>query len=405
LDGGLSGFAFHAAPPPGHWFNDPNGLCFRDGRYRLYVQHAQDAPDFSRIGWGELSSPDLLQWTWQSVAIAPDETGFAYSGSLIDATMAALTRHDPAGPCQSQHLRRLREDRDSAAFGPQGPACRDPFLFRWNGGWAMLVAGPCRWNDWPDDPPSRIEVWNSPDLVRWERTGEIGPWDRPGILWEVPVLLDFGEVQALILSLVDRRFGRAACSVRYWLGRFDGRGFDPDSGFPELGLPLDLGPDFYAVCPNLEAGWPDASRVIVGWASSWNSARSLALPGNAHGGPISLPRQLRLDPGRLRLRPLPAALSYARWSSGKVGPDFALDLTRGSNRIELTVQGPHLSAERALAPPLDWSSEQPLDSADARSLVLFSDGPLLEFFIEPDGAVFTAMLPGDEPLAIDFRPR
>ena len=39
-----------------------------------------------------------------------------------------------------------------------------------------------------------------------------------GILWEVPVLVDFGICHALIVSSVDRREGGSECAVRYWLG-------------------------------------------------------------------------------------------------------------------------------------------------------------------------------------------
>ena len=91
----------------------------------------------------------------------------------------------------------------------------------------------------------------------------------PGIMWEVPVLIEFGGTQALILSLVDRRGGRIACSVRYWLGRIGDQGWSRNADFPEMGLPLDYGPDFYAAMINLEKGWPLEERVLVAWASNW----------------------------------------------------------------------------------------------------------------------------------------
>ena len=52
-------FAFHAAPPPGEWCNDPNGLVYADGAWRLFVQDSATAPDFGKIGWARLSSTDL----------------------------------------------------------------------------------------------------------------------------------------------------------------------------------------------------------------------------------------------------------------------------------------------------------------------------------------------------------
>ena len=78
-------FAFHAAPPPGEWINDPNGLVFSGGRYRLFVQHRADAPDFAVTGWARLSSDDLLRWEWDGVVLSPDASGWAYSGSVLAA--------------------------------------------------------------------------------------------------------------------------------------------------------------------------------------------------------------------------------------------------------------------------------------------------------------------------------
>ena len=96
-------FAFHAAPPHGEWFNDPNGLVFADGAWRLFVQHSAAGPEFREIGWARLSSADLLHWTWDGPVIAPDTLGQAYSGSVVvnDGGLTAyLTRHD--GKCQRQ---------------------------------------------------------------------------------------------------------------------------------------------------------------------------------------------------------------------------------------------------------------------------------------------------------------
>ena len=90
-------FAFHAAPPEGEWFNDPNGLVFADGAWRMFVQHSAAGPDFGEIGWARLSSTDLLRWDWDGTVIAPDTLGQAYSGSVVaqnDGLTAYLTRHD-----------------------------------------------------------------------------------------------------------------------------------------------------------------------------------------------------------------------------------------------------------------------------------------------------------------------
>ena len=272
-------FTRHAAPPPGEWINDPNGLIFRDGQWRLFVQHSAAAPDYKSIGWARLSSPNLLHWTWDGPVILPNQLGQPYSGSIVsegDELAAYLTRHDDK---LQRQVRLASRDhgltwREGPPFGPEGRNVRDPFVFYCiaTGDWRMLVAEPCDWADWPSNPPSRLAVWREEDNA-WRFVAHIGPWMPSGVMWEVPVLVDFGATQALILSIVDRRSDPPECAVRYWLGRFDGEAFAATS--PSEGLLLDHGPDFYAA---IVAANEAPDRTLVAWASSWATARAMPWP-------------------------------------------------------------------------------------------------------------------------------
>lgn len=400
----MSVFAFHAAPPDQTWFNDPNGLCFDGARFRLYVQHATDAPDFTEIGWGALSSVDLLDWRWDGAAIPANALGLAYSGSLIGPAHALLTRHNTKFRWQSQHLRSLETGFESRALGPSGPNCRDPFIFRWDGSWMMLVAQPCDWTEWQSGPPSRLDLWRSSDLHHWEPAGGVGPWHPAGIVWEMPVLLDFGNHQLLLISLVDRRGGRTQCAVRYWVGRFSGVGFTPDCDFPADGLPLDIGPDFYAACPNLVEGWPDEKRVLVGWASNWATARSARLAQQVHGGPISLPRRLDLIGKRLHQSPIEAARPRAFWTGSRTSECGAISIVRGCNRLTVEFDQTGVRAQRlGDDPDFAWNAEHRCFLDGRETFSLFVDGPLVELFIEPTGLVLTAMLPDAGSIRVDRR--
>ena len=418
MDGGLTGlgFAFHAAAPPGEWINDPNGLLFADGRYHLLAQHSAAEPDFRDIGWGRFTSPDLLSWEWAGVALPRTDDGSIYSGSVIamaEGWEAFFTRHDPRGPFQTQHRATASAPGEWTVrpepFGPAGRNMRDPFVF-WSevtADWRMLVAEPCDWTNWAEDAASRLQVWRSADLEAWEEAGPIGPWSPPGVLWEVPVLIDFGQQQALILSLVDRRSGQTECGIRYWLGSWDEQGFIPDPDWAADGLPLDLGPDFYAAVPNCAAGWPTDERIIVGWASSWRTAREIAWPGGAGGGPISLPRVVGLDRRhrRLRLVPIPEAESKVGWTADCDGDaDFALLIERDDHRLEIRGRpgDSRIDVDRRGSDALQWSATHNgvLRGGRTRHFRLFVDGPLLEMFIAPEDIVLTAVLPGDGPLRI-----
>jgi len=401
-------FAFHAAPAANEWFNDPNGLLFVDGHYRLYMQHSRAGPDFKQIGWGAMTSDDLLDWRWNGVAIAPGATGSAYSGSVtrVSPVEAFLTRHEAGadGPCQTQ-WRAVADSGGTLRFGdvqlgPTGRNVRDPFVFWWpaTGDWRMLLAEPCDWTDWRDEPPSQLAVWASADRHRWRRVGTIGPCDDGGVMWEVPQLVDFGTVQLLIVSIVDRRNDGADSSVSVVAGHFVGDEFVADAAPSRL----DLGPDFYAACVNTVDGWPTANRVLVGWASNWATAREMPWPGEVNGGPISLPRTLAWHDGAVTIAPITAARSRAAYC-GRWRPGAALRLEIAGGHAALTVaidgDGQLTAQRRATQAALAWTcAAAPRLTRDC-TVTVFVDAGLSEIFIEPPGLALTVFVPGGKFVA------
>ena len=422
-------FAFHAAPPPGEWCNDPNGLAFAHGAWRLFVQHSVAAPDFGEIGWARLSSADLLHWNWDGPVIPSDNLGQAYSGSVVagDETLSAyLTRHD--GAIQRQ-VSLTSEDagaswRQGEPLGPEGRNVRDPFVFYCaaTGDWRMLVAEPCDWNEWASEAPSTLGVWRL-ERDSWRFVARIGPWMEPGVMWEMPRLVDFGSHQALIVSTVDRRHGRAACAVRYWLGQFDGANFSVATAGD--GLLLDHGPDFYAAIVDSPAPASPTSasltsvsptsasptsaspttaseaRMLVAWASNWDTARSMAWPGGGCGGPMTLPRLLSLDraSGRLMQRPVagiePAGVFSWDGQAPKVvtlvGEDAELSLAFDRRGLHVRRRG-----LRGLGGLLDWerSAADAFADEQAQTIGIFNDAGLIEVFVAPAGLTVTAFVPG-----------
>ena len=391
-------FARHAAPPPGDWINDPNGLIFAGGQWRLFVQHSDAAPDYKAIGWARFSSADLLHWAWDGPVIPPNDLGQAYSGSIVEeegGLAAYLTRHD--GGVQRQSRLTSCDDgltwREGPPLGPEGRNVRDPFVFfcQATGDWRMLVAEPCDWTDWGSDPPSRLAVWRN-DGRSWMFVAHIGPWMPPGVMWEVPLLIDFGETQALVLSIVDRRSGTADCAVRYWLGHFDGQSFVPDS--PPGGLLLDQGPDFYAAM----VGTGDAfGPILIAWASAWGTARAMPWPGGVRGGPITFPRHLRLNSQSKRLTQEPAveiAPSFKKAWDGRKGLRIEL---RGDRDCTLTVKLDTTGVavtRQGLDGLLDWNRRETLTLTGPQIIECYEDAGLIELFVRPAGLTITAFLPG-----------
>ena len=394
-------FAVHAAPPPGEWLNDPNGLAFVDGQWRLFVQHSAAAPDFKAIGWARLSSPDLLHWSWDGPVIAPDQLGQAYSGSITSedgALSAYLTRHD--GTTQRQ-VRLTSVDggakwQQGSVFGPAGRNMRDPFVFFYpvTNDWRMLIAEPCDWNDWRHDPPSTLAVWRRTD-GDWELVARIGPWMDRGVLWEVPVLVDFGACHALIVSSVDRRNGGSVCAVHYWLGAFDGAGFIPATA--AQGILLDHGPDFYAAIVDCPATRRTGDPTLVAWASSWATAREMPWPGRGNGGAITLPRTLSYDAPSKRLVQTPVVglmpISSRHWNGHSpmtvtvTGRDCTLNLILDAGGLLVT--------RRGIGGLLDWERRDDccFVAGGEQTIDLFNDAGLIEIFIWPAGLSVTAFVP------------
>ena len=66
---------------PQNVMNDPNGLCFWQGRWHLFYQ-AFPAED-PRVHWGHAVSTDLIHWQDLPYAIYPNPERAVYSGSTI----------------------------------------------------------------------------------------------------------------------------------------------------------------------------------------------------------------------------------------------------------------------------------------------------------------------------------
>lgn len=417
--------AFHARPPEGHWINDPNGLVRADGAYRLFCQHRADHPVFRETGWARFSSPDLLQWRFDGVAIPPAGSEWAYSGSVTRSGIgleAVYTAHD-AGLERQVH--RASADggsnwsaaTEAAEFGAPAANRRDPYAFRDREGWALLLAEPCDWTDWQTQPPSRLRLYRSTDGRTWREAGAIGPWRPPGVMWEVPLFARLNGHDVLFVSEIDRRLGGAACSVRAWIGTLEESGFVPALGQPAEGQLVDRGPDFYALMAGAEGDWPIGERPFIAWLSSWQTARVMSWPG-FFGGPISLPRALGVEASvsgaRLTCRPLSA-----------IGKSFSrrVDQVPLAGRASIDVNGDRLvlslvTKDEAACLSVDWAKGALLverigglpwrgesrfspAAGNYRRVQVFVDGPVIEFFMLAEGvSASLALGSGAAPFAV-----
>ena len=71
---------YHFVSPEGT-MNDPNGLCFWQGKWHLFYQAS--LPEDGRIHWGHIVSDDLIRWRDLPYAIYPSPEESCYSGSTL----------------------------------------------------------------------------------------------------------------------------------------------------------------------------------------------------------------------------------------------------------------------------------------------------------------------------------
>ena len=66
---------------PENTLNDPNGLCFWQGRWHLFYQGYP--PEDPRVHWGHAISDDLIHWRDLPYAIYPDPEECCFSGATL----------------------------------------------------------------------------------------------------------------------------------------------------------------------------------------------------------------------------------------------------------------------------------------------------------------------------------
>lgn len=305
----------HGRPPSG-WINDPNGLCRIDGTWHVYYQYNPNAPVHADVHWGHMTSPDLLNWSTEPVALAPRpggaDGGGVWSGCMtIDdgVPTAVYTGVDGEGVARAllargdADARRFTRDEPPAAGMPDGPDItdlRDPYLFTFSGRrWVVQGAGR------PGGVGSLL-VYDAQDLRRWHEHGELLRSDHPNLpedaradIWECPNLVQIDGHWVLLVSIWREVPGRSPLHHVSWiLGDLlaDAEGiprFEPTSSGR-----LDSGTSYYAA----QALAVDDRVLVWGWA--WESDRGSDRIAEAPWqGVLTFPRELTVTDGRVRVRP------------------------------------------------------------------------------------------------------
>lgn len=304
------------------WINDPNGLCFYQGRYHVYFQHHPQGTDWGPMHWGHVSSADLVHWRHEPLALAPsleEDRDGVFSGSAVEGPDGRLyafyTGHrwrngvdEEDGNIQVQCLA-VSEDGvhfEKRGVVVEGPAellhFRDPKVWRTGDSWYMVFGAAAA--------DGRGEVWlyRSADLLEWQ-------FDR--ILYRDPnprvYMLECPDLFPLVTPAGERKWVLLTCPMGPLPTGYSARNghnsgyvvgdWTPGEEFRALTeyTHLDWGHNFYAP-QTFQA--PDGRRLLFGWMGTFSEVLPSAQDGWT--GQMTVPRELSLTED-LRLLAPPAA--------------------------------------------------------------------------------------------------
>jgi|GEM_PF-2121915 len=250
---------YHFTPDIG-WMNDPNGMVYYHGVYHLFYQYNPYDIVWGPMHWGHAESKDMINWTQKPVALAPDENGDIFSGSIVvdwnnssglfDKTsdhtglVAFYTTNSALTGQQYQSMAYSIDDGNTwtkynggkaiIAEPANTPNFRDPKV-SWDNShnkWVMTVAA-----------GNQIQFYSSNNLKIWTKTGEFGAEGQASHagVWECPDLYQMTvsgqDVKKWVLSI---NLGSSASpdsppaggsGMMYVVGDFDGSKFIADPKF------------------------------------------------------------------------------------------------------------------------------------------------------------------------------
>jgi sucrose-6-phosphate hydrolase SacC (GH32 family) len=317
--------------PPEHWMNEPHAPLHFRGRYHLFYQHNPQGPYWHQIHWGHAVSDDLVHWRDLPYALSPEQDAVdpdgCWSGSAVvdDDGVPAIfysAGDNRRSPNQAVALARstVAEDGDADLSAwvkhpqplvVQEPGIglfgqfRDPFVWREDGGWHMLVGSGI-----PGQGGAAL-LYRSDDMLNWTYrgplyAGDVQKYPRTGDVWELPVFLPLGcdaQGRQKHILLINPWFAGPSpyyCKyIFYWIGAWDREHdrFIPDDE-PQV---IDLGEHFIGPSATIDA---HGRIVLFSIVRSGLSAQQEYDLGWANNGGLPVVLNLRAD-GRLGVEPIP----------------------------------------------------------------------------------------------------
>lgn len=298
--------------PSHNWMNDPNGPIYFGGRYHMFHQFNPSGATWGNMHWAHATSPDMIHWQHESIALAPTRGGpdsdGVFSGSAVldngkptviytavappnssaDATLRDGVHTWRETQClavaQDDALRTWKKVPEPVISSPPPgldvTGFRDPALWHEGENWMLILGSGARGKG------GMILLYTSRDLRHWtylhpliegspSKSASMNPVDT-GEMWECPDFFPLGNRHVLLISTMGK--------VRWKVGTYTNQRFTPE----KEGV-VDWG-SYYAAKTMLDA---DGRRILWGWIPETRPDTDLIAAGWA--GAMSLPRVLSLS--------------------------------------------------------------------------------------------------------------
>ncbi len=297
--------------PAHNWMNDPNGPIYFGGRYHMFHQYNPLGPTWGNMHWAHATSPDMIHWEHEPIALAPTPGGpdsdGVFSGSAVldhgtptviytgvappsgdDATLRDGAHSWRETQClavaHDTSLRTWKKLPDPVIAAPpphlKVTGFRDPALWREGDNWMLVLGSGVRGKG------GMVLLYKSPDLRHWQylhpliegspaQSAGVNPVDT-GEMWECPDFFPVGDKHVLLISTMGK--------VRWKVGTYANQRFSSE----KEGV-VDWG-SYYAAKTMLDK---DGNRILWGWIPESRPDAELLQAGWA--GVMSLPRSLLLN--------------------------------------------------------------------------------------------------------------
>ena len=319
---------FHLEMPKG-LVNDPNGLCYHQGKYQIFFQWNPFGCEHKHKHWTYTQTTDFINYTKPQIALAPvdkfDKDG-CYSGSArsknnkLEIIYTANLKDEQNIRYPRQVL--VKQDDDGKFIKekiiidtvPKGYTThfRDPYIFAKNNR-SFIILGAQR-----ENLTGCALIYEEID-ENWIFRGELKTQLTDfGYMWECPNLFTIDDKDILVFCPQGLKAQKYQYQNLYQAGYLIGQ-FNPDTlefthgEFHEF----DMGFDFYA--PQVLVH--ENRHILIGWVGMPDKLQDYPTIDDGWVHSLTLPRELILKNDKLYQRPISELNELNQNTTTKINTD------------------------------------------------------------------------------------